>query len=242
MIRNSIVHYHLFKNAGTSVDEVLKANFPNRWVTREFSDGQQKANVAQVGQWIEQEKDAVAFSSHTAMLPPPELDGVKIFPILFVRHPIDRIASVYVFERNQASDSFGAVLARNTSLAGYIDVRLSHDRQCRNFHTARLAQMFMGQVGDETTLALRALEELPFVGLVEAFDQSMLHLAEWLSPHFPGFHAIPVANNVMRDRTIPLEQKLENLRAEIGRELYERLLEANRGDLALYDAVRKRHF
>jgi|GEM_PF-422985 len=240
MIRNAIVHYHLFKNAGSSVDEVLKANFPNRWVTREFSDGQQSVNIAQVGQWIEQEKDAVAFSSHTAMLPPPRLDDVQIFPIIFVRHPIDRIASVYAFERNQVSDSFGAVLARNTTLAGYIEARLSRDRQCRNFHVAKLAQMFSGEEGDETTLAFRALDNLPFVGLVEKFDQSIARLAEWLSPYFPGFHAIPVARNVSRDRSIPLEQRLENIRAEIGEEYYERLLEANRDDLALYDAVRKR--
>ncbi len=240
MIRNAIVHYHLFKNAGTSVDEVLKANFPNQWVTREFSDGQQSVNIAQVGQWIQQEKDAIAFSSHTAMLPPPRLDGVQIFPIIFVRHPIDRIASVYAFERNQVSDSFGAVLARSTTLAGYIEARLSRDRQCRNFHVAKLAQMFSGDEGDEITLAFRALENLPFVGLVEKFDQSIVRLVEWLSPHFPGFHAIPVARNVTRDRSIPLEQRLENIRAEIGNDHYECLLDANREDLALYDAVRKR--
>src|SRR5258708_242269 len=120
-MRNLIFHYHLFKNAGTSVDAILKANFSGRWVTREFNGGPHAANVARVGQWVEEEKDAVAFSSHTAMLPPPSLEDVQFFPVVFVRHPIDRIASAYAFECKQPGDGFGAVLARNTTLGGYID-------------------------------------------------------------------------------------------------------------------------
>lgn len=241
-MRKVILHYHLFKNAGTSVDELLKTNFPTQWVTREFGAAQHAANVAQVGHWVREEADAIAFSSHTAMLPPPGVDGVEFFPILFVRHPIDRIASAYAFERKQGGDGFGAVLARNTTLKGYIEVRLSvgQDRQCRDFHVARLAQMFRGEEGDETALALRALEALPFVGIVEEFDRSVERMAEWLEPHFPGFHAMPVAKNVTRDRTATLEQKLEQIKAEIGEECYARLLEANAGDIAVYQAARER--
>src|SRR3972149_2125526 len=124
-MRKVILHYHLFKNAGTSVDALLKTNFEGRWVTREFGGGPHAANVAKVRQWVEEEKDAVAFSSHTTMLPPPKVEGVQFFPIVFVRHPIDRIASAYAFERKQKENGFGAVLARNTSLGAYIDVRLA---------------------------------------------------------------------------------------------------------------------
>lgn len=243
-MRKIILHYHLFKNAGTSVDELLKMNFPDQWVTREFSAAQHGANNAQVQHWVQQEKNAVAFSSHTAMLPPPELEEVEFFPILFVRHPIDRIASAYAFERKQLKEgSLGAILARHTSLAGYIEVRLAlgHDRQCRNFHSTRLAQMFHGEGGDENALALRALESLPFVGLVEEFDLSIERMAEWLAPHFPGFHTVPVAKNVTRDRSISLEQRLEQIREEVGEACYTQVLEANAGDFAVFEKVRARY-
>jgi hypothetical protein len=245
-LRKVILHYHFFKNAGTSVDEILMANFPGQWVTREFDDNRHAVNVAIVGEWVQAEKNAIAFSSHTAMLPPPKLEGVKFFPILFVRHPIDRIASAYYFERKQEVDHFGTVLARNTTLRGYIEVRLSlgRDRQgrnfCRNFQVARLAQMFTGEEGDETTLALKALNTLPFVGLVEEFDRSIERMTEWLTPHFPGFHARPVASNVTRDHSLPLEQKLERIKAEIGERCYARLLEANEGDMAVFNAAYKK--
>jgi len=241
MPRSIIFHYHLFKNAGTSVDALLKESFTGRWVTREFSEGLHPANLATVGQWVRGEQDAVAFSSHTAMLPVPNLEGIQVFPIIFVRHPIDRIASAYAFESKQTGDGFGAVLARNTRLRGYVEVRLSlqHDRQCRNFHVARLAQMFMGEGSDDTTLALRALDALPFVGLVEEFDASVARLSEWLSPKFPGFRPIPVAKNVTRDLSVPLDTKLEQIRVEIGDTCYGRLLDANEGDVAVFDAVKK---
>ncbi len=242
-MRKVIFHYHLFKNAGTSVDALLKNNFPGRWVTREFNSVRHDANIAQVSQWIQQEKHAVAFSSHTAMLPPPDLEGVEFFPIVFVRHPIDRIASAYAFECKQEGDSFGAVLARNTNLAGYIDVRLSlvSDRQCRNFHVARLAQMYEKEDGNEFTHALLALNTLPFVGMVEKFDLSINRLCDWLSPNFPDFYAFSVEENVTRDLSIPLEQRLEEIRLEIGEVCYSYLLEANSADLAVFDALRERY-
>jgi hypothetical protein len=232
----------LFKNAGTSVDAVLKANFPNGWATAEFS-GPHAANLAQIKQWLQQENEAVAFSSHTAMLPPPIIDDVEIFPVLFIRHPIDRIASAYTFENKQGVNTFGSTVARHTSLAGYIEIHLSlgHISQCRNFQTARLAQFFNGAEGDISVLALQALDALPFVGLVEEFDQSIQHMANWLSPHFPNFKPIAARKNVTSDLSLPLEQKLEQIRVQIGDACYDQLITANLGDIALFEAVRKKY-
>lgn len=242
-MRKLILHYHLFKNAGTSVDELLKRSFGNRWVTREFNGGGPAAHRAELARWLQDDGDALAFSSHTAQLPPPALPGVSCFPLLFVRHPIDRIASAYAFETQQGGGGFGAVLARRTTLAGYIEVRLSlgHDRQCRNFHVARLAQMFPAADGDELARAMKALDALPFVGLVEAFDASVQRMADWLRPHFPAFQAVTVAKNVTRGLGTPLADKLAALRQEIGDALWAQLLEANRDDLVVYEAVAARY-
>lgn len=242
-MRKIILHYHLFKNAGTSVDELLKLNFPGQWVTREFNEVTHASNIAQVERWVQQKQDAIAFSSHTAMLPAPNLEDAQLFPIIFVRHPIDRIASAYAFERKQGSNNFGSVLARNTTLAGYINVRLSiaNDRQCRDFHVARLAQMFKAQGGDEVPLAMRAMEELPFVGLVEEFDKSIIQMAEWLAPYFGEFKTLDIAKNVTRDHKASLETKLAQINAEIGDDCYQRLIEANKGDLAIYASLQNRY-
>jgi len=224
------------------VDALLKANFPRHWVTKEFN-GQYAINATQVKQWIQEEENAVAFSSHTALLLTPDLPDVQLFPIIFIRHPIDRIASAYAFERTQGSSTFGSVLARHTTLAGYIEVNLAlgHHSQCRNFHISKLTHLFIGEPGTPATLAIKALDSLPFVGLVDNYDKSIDRLTEWLLPHFPNFKPVIVTRNVTRSNTIPLDQKLEQIRAEIGPGCYDELLTANEADLAVFHAIQKRY-
>lgn len=237
-MRKVILHYHLFKNAGTSLDAAFKENvLPEEWVTKEFP-GPPRLNRERVSQWILDNPKAKIFSSHTAPLPPPELDGVKVLPVLFVRHPIDRIASVYAFEAKQGGNSFEAVLARNTSLAGYIETRLAiqNDRQCRNFHMHRLAMMISESEGDEFHRAKRALEILPFVGIVEHFAESMARLERWLrNEGFESFQLKPLEENINRDVRRSLADKMTEISAELGKLFYEELELVNKEDLLLYD-------
>lgn len=236
-MRKIILHYHLFKNAGTSLDATFKENFKgDEWVTKEFP-AQPAKNREEVAQWILDNPQAKCFSSHTAFLPPPKLDGIKVLPVIFMRHPIDRIASAYEFERKQGGNSFGAVLARNTDLKGYIETRLSipSDRQCRNFHMHRFAMMYGEKVGEEFERAKKAVETLPFVGVVENYKESLMRLEEWL--HKEGFKEITLTlkeENVSRVLSKPLEEKLEQMRNQLGEAIYLSLVMANKEDIELH--------
>lgn len=237
-MRKVILHYHLFKNAGTSLDAAFKECVKSEeWVTKEFP-GQPKVNREQVAQWILDNPQAKVFSSHTAHLPPPNLEGVKVLPVIFLRHPIDRIASAYAFETKQGGDSFGAVLARNTDLSGYIETRLAlpHDRQCRNFHMQRLSMMFSEGQEDEFTRAKKALEYLPFIGIVEQFTDSMIRLEKWLLQEgFGNINLKPVEKNVSRDIKKTLVDKLDEFEKRISPEVYTSLIAANKDDVSLYE-------
>ena len=225
--RTIILHYHLFKNAGTSVDRVLQDSFPDRWVTREFSG---QSNTSQVEEWIAQSPGAVAFSSHTMMGPLPRVAGVDIVSLIMLRDPIARIRSAYRFEHRQASDNFGAVLARHTDFEGYVRVRLAMpaDRQCRNFQTWRLASLVPGP---ETELerATKALEGLSIVGRVDAFGDALGLLKVRLGGVFPEFHYDDVRMNVSGSHATPPEE---------ADALGQLLQENNRSDLALLRQVR----
>jgi len=240
-MRNIIFHYPIFKNAGTSIDELLNLNFPNRLASKEFAPDY-ALNQKQVALWCQKRINVKVFSSHTALLPPPSLPDTQVFPVLFIRHPIDRIASAYHFEKKQKGDSFSIQLARNHSFADYINDHLQHEGigQCRNLQSHRLAQWFHGAPGEMGHLALQALENLPFVGLVEAFDESIEKMADWLRPHFPNFKPTPASKNVGR-AFASLEQKLTEIRAEIGDDCFQRLLAANAADMAVYEAVKTRY-
>lgn len=198
--RTIILHYHLFKNAGTSVDAILKRNFAGKWVTREFPQ-MGGNNTPLVEQWIRDTPEAIAYSSHTMMGPIPKIEGVRVISFMLLRDPIERIKSAYRFERTQAADTWGARLAKEHDFEGYVRARLARpgDRQCRNFQTYRLASMAPGE-GTELERAKKALEELTVVGRVEEFGVALERLGSEVAMFATHFKVDTVMSNSSRGR------------------------------------------
>ena len=240
--RALLLHYHLFKNAGTSLDAILAKSFGARWMTQEFANARREDQQSALVALLAERPDLIAVSSHTLLLPLPGIDGVQVLPALFLRHPIDRLRSAYDFEHTQGADTTGSRLARETDFAGYIRHRLDSvgDTFCRNFQTHRLAMGRPDPNLTEIDRALAMLDLLPFVGLVEAFDASIARLQDLARPSLPDFRGFAIHRNATaRDST--LEQRLQATEAQLGAELYQILLDANRGDMALYNTVRLRY-
>lgn len=238
-VRSVIVHYHLFKNAGSSLDRTLEANFGAGWVAREVNDPQLSAS--EIARYLAENPATSALSSHTALLPPPVIAGVDIIPILFVRHPIDRVRSLYDFGRSQAADTPGSRLAKKMDLREYIDWRLSRredigDRVIADFQTHRLSRA--GHGATELDCAHDAIARLPFVGLVEQYGRSLDRLQTLLVPRFPGLRLAPVRSNATVRIPLPLTARLLQFRMRVGLKRYERLVAENRGDLEIWRAVR----
>lgn len=239
-MRTVILHYHLFKNAGSSLDASFKAWLgEHQWATKEFP-GHLNQNRNQVRQWIIDNPDVVCFSSHSAHLPPPQIDGVKIIPVIFIRHPLDRILSAYEFEKKQGADTLGSVIARNTSLSGYIDIFLSQDNwnQLSNFHCHRLSRYF--ELPDKSLVerALMAVNALPFIGVVENYAASVAILEAYLKENgLPNASLKTKSVNRNAGRALTLSMRLENIRNTVGVDVYEKLLEKNKGDFQVYEKV-----
>ena len=241
MSRNVIIHYHLFKNAGTSVDHSLKANFKPLWHAHEG-----KASgwlSAEVTDYLLAHTDIKVLSSHTAMMPVPVIDGVNIYPVIFIRHPIDRVRSIYDFERKQTDVTEGSKMAKITDLCGFVEWRLQRkgDRSLRNFQTHRFAAAIPASQAapklSEEERALLAIDALPFIGIVEQYDRSLARLQDWLKPVFEGIDLQPTKANVTQRSDQSLDERLAALRAELGPTLYKALVDANQSDLNLYSAV-----
>ncbi|NBB81166.1 MAG: sulfotransferase family 2 domain-containing protein [Verrucomicrobia bacterium] len=227
--RTIILHYHLFKNAGTSVDAILKKNFGDRWVTREFP-ARGGNNTPLVEDWIRETPEAVAYSSHTMMGPIPQVEGVRVISFMLLRDPIERIRSAYRFERTQEADTWGARLAKEHDFEGYVRARLARpgDRQCRNFQTYRLASLVSGE-GSELERAKRALKELTVVGRVEAFDEAMATLQERLDSNDNTFSSQSIRAN-QSEKTIISHSFSDDFAEQVALE--------NQLDTLLLDAIR----
>jgi len=242
--RPVIVHFHLFKNAGTSVDRILQKEFGDRWVEIEGPDGR-KLDTATLIEFIRNNSQYDAISSHTAVVSVPVLEDIEIIPIFFFRHPIDRIRSAYDFEKKQDASTPGAKMAKQGNFEHYLDWRLSSDRpwQVTNFQAFRLKDYHEITPAKQTKLIERraklALEALPFVGLVEDFEISMSEFEGLIRRHFRNFNGSTLHENRTAESKI-LNDNLSAFVNRIGQSVYDRLIECNKIDMDLYEVVKKR--
>ncbi|GGD09555.1 sulfotransferase family 2 domain-containing protein [Aquisalinus flavus] len=242
--RHVIFHCHLFKNAGTSVDEILKSNFKDEWTNVEFESSNFRSYADLVRSFVLTQAKYRAVSSHTGNWWTGYDDpSITVHPIIFVRHPILRVQSAYSFERKQDAETAGAKLAKQTDLAGYIQMRLDTptDLAFNNFQARRLAFQVSRTVMNLRIDSERALESLPFVGLVENFDASMERLEEYLKPNFPDFEAFSTRKNVTESSGATMDEKLARMRESIGDDLMKRLEDANGIDMDIYNTVAARY-
>ena len=245
-MRQAVFHFHLFKNAGSSVDKVLKDSFPGAWQEKEFRFTKKHWPYEEIRDWIISTPDIVAYSSHTARLPLPKLDDVEIFPIIFIRHPLIRLYSGFRYERDQDADTPGARKAKEADFKTYLDWRLSrkNDASAKNFQANRLSHLFRAERGrlteqvDLEKLAMQALDSLPFIGFVEQFDQSIASLSRALARRGLEISTSDAKENVNSDLTVSTEDRVAAIRDDIGEELFARYCEINAVDLKIYKLVK----
>jgi hypothetical protein len=215
--RTVVLHYHLFKNAGTSLDQILKQNFADAWVTEEF-DTNKQSNTPDIENWITQKPSACAFSSHTMKGPLPRIEGVQIIPVVLLRDPVARIRSAYQFERAQTSDSWGAQLAKQHDFEGYVRARLERekDRQCRNFQTCRLAALIANKQPELMRAfdGIRLINAAGVIGLVSDFEGTMDLLTKRLRKPFPNFQWTQARANSSASDSTPVPSSLNQLLRE----------------------------
>ena len=241
--RAIIVHFHFFKNAGTSIEHILRAHFGDRFATHEPGAPTETFPATVLLPYLQEHDQLQAVSSHTVCFPPPVHPDWAVFPMVFLRHPIDRILSMYNYERRQDSQNPGAVAAKERGLAGYVEATLDRPGEytARNYQAWMLGQ---GETPEDDAALLRAaagvVERLPVVGVVDRFEASVRRFTDWLSPHFPGL----VMESVHQNRISPvgsrIEQRIATLRERIGDRLFRRLVDENALDLELYRLARRR--
>jgi hypothetical protein len=248
-MRPIVVHYHLFKNAGSSVDDALERAFGSQHGAIEGAKPWDVVSPLRLANYLIDHPHLRSISSHQARLPLPTVPGAKILPILFLRHPMDRFGSVYEYEKRQPADSISpsVAIARNGDLRAFAEWTLSPEATSvtRNFQCAHVAGIdtdmrFASATEFHLKVALRRLQDLPVVGLVDRFDQSMQLFARLIHAHMPEFEAHYEVRNVSTNRSGTLAERTAAIAAQLGEVIYDRLCAANRLDMALYTWAQQR--
>jgi hypothetical protein len=241
--RAIIVHNHLFKNAGSSIDWALKENFGRSFIDHR-DDNVMRKGAEYLGPYLTGNSDIHAVSTHHLTLPLPNLEDIKLLQLMMFRHPIERVTSVYKYERKQTRSSTpGAIHAQKLSLKDYILWRMEPHvgPTIRNFHVIRsipVRKVNRSPVtADELQMAIEVIQSISLLGLVEKFDESMVMFEEVLCQYFPSIDMSYKTQNINQDKKTSQEDRIIRLQEEIGDEVYQLLLSNNQKDIELYSTV-----
>lgn len=244
-MRYVITHGHIFKNAGTTFDYALEKAFGKDFCDHRDDKGMRQGGAEYLKQFILDNPNLKAISSHHLCNPLPESDEFKCIPVYFVRNPIDRVLSVYNFERKQKKGSKGAEMASKLSLEEYVRWRMTPEapKVIFDYQTAYIGRKRNLKPSERVDVAIfnRALQRVvsqeALVGTVERFDESFTYIAGQLNKYFPEVDFNYEKQNVNNKGSIA--DKYRQAITELTPVLPE-VVGGNAYDMALYQAVNEK--
>ena len=238
--KNILLHVHIFKNAGSSFDDAIKRFFGDTFVDHRDDSDIVKGKMEYLEEYLNTHQEIRAFSSHSIYFLPKNTDTYNFFPVYFLRHPIDRIRSVYSFEKKQIpATTQGSKKAKELSFQDYVSWYMEDTSPAtiRNLQTIFLSGERSNalNIDKKFELALRNLNNSHLVGIVDRYDESMVVFEEYLKDFFPNIDLSYIRKNIT-DTNLKAspEEKAEKLLSELDVETRNLVKEKNDLDIKLY--------
>jgi hypothetical protein len=242
LMRLVILHYHIFKNAGSTIEDILDHSFGERFARLDTRAGEGLISNPDLVRFFDGRPNLRAFSSHQIRHPLPEAAGYLFFDICFLRDPIDRIRSIYTYFRRRPNPADPMSDLANRATLGDFIAGMIRDFPLfvKNVQVNLLA---CGGDSDEPEardldLATERMMATSFLGVVDGFGQSVAAGAHALRCAFPELDCDRPAVNVSDGLQGTVASRTENLRQACAPEVYEELLRLNALDRQLVDRAR----
>jgi hypothetical protein len=241
--RPLLIHYHIFKNAGTSFEWALEQALGCGLHRYDKPDAGDFVSGSDIVRYVGAHPDAQAIVSHQAAPPAPRIRGRQVLTSILIRDPIARIRSIYAFERLQRSDSRGSKKARELDFKGYVQWRLANTPPVLTNGQVHFCCRDGGKIHSPATQsdlkkAIAVLDDVDIVGTVERYEE-WLRLAESiLTDNFEPIVLPSVRHNRTGDMSLQSESEiLDQLVCELGADLARQLLEQNELDMRLHQVA-----
>jgi hypothetical protein len=232
------VHYHIFKNGGTTIESILQREFAAGFTTVHGPSDGAVLDGKSLTRFLRRNPTISAVSSHHLRYPKPAAPGWVIFDCCFLRHPLDRLVSVYNhFRRANSPDPFSALANRHEPRE--FMKQLLHDSphvvsDVQVTHLANAGAFSRPANERDLDRAVQVFGEMSVPGIVEMFDESLVAAEYFLKPAFPGLRLHHSPENVSRPNR-NLQADLERTLVDLwGADVYSDLLRLNRLDLELF--------
>ena len=119
-----LIHYHIFKNAGSSFQWALEQALGRGYRSFDSSSPRGFVSRCDLIEFSKRYPGVCAISSHQAAPPAPRIRGREVLTSILIRDPIARVRSIYAFERSQQALTRGAIKAKELTFKEYVEWRL----------------------------------------------------------------------------------------------------------------------
>jgi hypothetical protein len=236
-VRFVLLHYHFFKNAGTTVEDILAHSFFENYGRFDSEDFDGCVGQAELISFLRRHPRMKAVSSHQFRFPVPQEPGFLFFDLCFLRDPIDRIRSMYDYFREKPIPGEPASeLARDQPVGGFIRGLVEeHSYRVSNVQVNMLANGIVNDLPVEADLdrATEVMLQMSFLGVVDLFNESLIAGAHRMRPIFPSFALAQQPANVSSGRASAIK-----FQEACDPDVYAELLRLNALDIELLNRAR----
>lgn len=246
MTRIVLVHHHIFKNAGTTLDNSLRKVFGEQF--SEINDESPEGTILpkELASYLKDNRHINAISSHHFHARLPERSLIDEFcrdfmlvHALMVRHPIARILSMYrYYRRREVRDALGE-RAKEMLAPEFVEYLMDHCPNCVNNAQVNIMARHGYYVSPPTEehldIAISQFSNFGIFGLVEAYSDTMVAAEYFLNPAFEDLNLAAKQANRTQNNNLTSEEEIEDYALyTLGRETYDTLAEMNALDRILW--------
>jgi hypothetical protein len=238
-----VVHYHIFKNAGSTVEHILEREFPGCFARVHGPSPESTLDAEVLSSFLAENPGVRAVTSHHLRYPLPVIRNTVVFDCCFIRHPLDRLDSVYQHLRREDSNDELSWSARRQTPVGFM--RLLLDRYPEQVSNVQVTQIgnrgaFMRPASEaDLDRAVTSVRNMALPGVVEMFHESMVAGEYYMRPAFPSLRLSAVPVNVGRRMVSNVAEREQRLIHLWGQDLYDYLARVNAMDLELFSQTVK---
>ncbi len=241
-MRFVVVHYHIFKNAGTTIERILEREFPGCFSRLHATAPEATLDAEDLTAFLTDHPEVRAVTSHHLRYPLPSLRNVVIFDCCFLRHPLDRLDSLYSYLRRiDSTDPLCRSAHRHTPtefMRQLLNKSPEHVSNVQVIHIACRGAFTRPANSADLECAAQTVRNMALPGVVEMFEESMVAGEYFMRPAFPSIRLGSGPTNVSR-QVNPAAQRDSRLIQLWGRDLYRELARVNELDIQLFELARE---
>lgn len=239
-----IVHYHIFKNGGSTLESILEREFGREFATLHGPGASSTLDAGDLEYFLEEHPQVRAVSSHHLRYPKPAIRHTVIFDCCFLRHPLDRIDSMFWYLREADAGDELCERARRQSPREFLRGLLKESPHViSDIQVNQLAcSGVFARPANEGDLerASETFQQAAIPGVVEMFDLSLTTAEYFLRPAFPALRMEYTPRNIRRvGGDHGGQSRAERLTRSWGADVYQDLIRLNQLDLELFDRAER---